>query len=247
LTKFDLSSNDIRAEGGKALAAGLQGNQVITELNISGNDLGSNSDEDADTSGITALANIIPGMRALLVLSLKSNKLQAAGGKALAEGLKGNKVITELNIADNNLANNGDDMSGVIALADVIPDIGAISSANLLLNNIGVDQAEELVSILKEHPTLKSLCGITGNETELGMSGKMHGAGDAIMLVPDIIDNGAMTSLNLSNNALVSYLGDGKYDHSGEFHISCFHTQHQLFLNPLFSQALLPLPMSSLI
>jgi hypothetical protein len=75
-------------------------------------------------------------------------------------------------------------------------------SANLLQNDIGVAQAEQLVSILKEHPTLKTLCGNTGNETELDMSGKMRGTGDAIMLVPDIIDNGALTSLNLSSNNL---------------------------------------------
>jgi hypothetical protein len=64
------------------------------------------------------------------VLSLKSNNLRAAGGKALAEGLKGNQAITELNIASNSLADNsrgGSDMSGVIALADAIPDMGAIS------------------------------------------------------------------------------------------------------------------------
>jgi hypothetical protein len=235
---------------------------------------------------------------------------------------------------------------------------------NLLKNDISVDQAKDLVSILKEHPTLKSLCGNKGDETKLDMSGKMSGAGDAIMFAAEIVDNealsklifggdgdyydskkhervkyesaaltcgmreanfrdknlggggaiiisawlshrdkgailsldmsgnhlnegssrgmdslgpavgasnitslniannylyknggmeavtslldkGAMTSLNLSNNTLVSYLGDGKYDHSGEFHISCFRTQHQLVLNPLFSQALSPLPMSS--
>jgi hypothetical protein len=37
------------------------------------------------------------------VISLESNSLCAAGGKALAEGLKGNQVITELNIASNRL------------------------------------------------------------------------------------------------------------------------------------------------
>jgi hypothetical protein len=81
-------------------------------------------------------------------------------------------------------------------------DKGAISSVNLLKNSIGVAQAEAFVSILKEHPTLKSLCGNNGNETELDMSGKMRGAGDVIMLVPEIIDNGAMASLNLASNSL---------------------------------------------
>jgi hypothetical protein len=65
LTTIDISSNDIRAEGGKALAAGLQGNQVIIELNISDNDLGYNSGGGADTSGIIAIADAVPDMRAL--------------------------------------------------------------------------------------------------------------------------------------------------------------------------------------
>jgi hypothetical protein len=73
---------------------------------------------------------------------------------------------------------------------------------NLLENIIGVEQAQSLAIILKEHPVLKSLCGNKGNETELDLSGKMNGAGDAIMLAAEIIDNEALTSLNLSLNSL---------------------------------------------
>jgi hypothetical protein len=71
---------------------------------------------------------------------------------------------------------------------------------NLLQNNIGPAQAAALVSILKEHPTLKSLCGNRGDETTLDMCGKMNGADDAIMLAAEVVDNGAMTSLNLASN-----------------------------------------------
>jgi hypothetical protein len=73
---------------------------------------------------------------------------------------------------------------------------------NLVKNDINVEQAEDLVSILKEHPALKSLCGNKGDETELDMSGKMSGAGDAIMLAAEIVDNGVLTSLNVSSNSL---------------------------------------------
>jgi hypothetical protein len=137
---LSLNSNNLQAAGGKALAEGLKGNQVITELDISGNYLGlhTNGNADAsgitaiaDASGITAIADAIPDMRALLVLSLKNNSLRAAGGKALAEGLKGNQVVTELNIASNDLGLDGRgdaDTSGVIALADVIPDMGALTT-----------------------------------------------------------------------------------------------------------------------
>jgi hypothetical protein len=77
-----------------------------------------------------------------------------------------------------------------------------ISSVSLIQNKIGIDQGHALASILKEHPTLKSLCGNTGVETELDMSGKHIGAEGAIMLRPEITSNGALTSLNLSSNYL---------------------------------------------
>jgi hypothetical protein len=79
----------------------------------------------------------------------------------------------------------------------------AISSVNLLQNRIGINQAKALASILKEHPTLKSLCGNSGEETELlDMSGKEIGAEGAITLATEIAGNGTMTSLNLSSNDL---------------------------------------------
>jgi hypothetical protein len=56
------------------------------------------------------------------------------------------------------------------------------------------------VTILKDHPTLKTLCGMTGDQTVLDMSGKMRGAGDAIMLVPDIIDMGALVKFAFSGD-----------------------------------------------
>ena len=88
--------NKLFAEGGKALAAGLKGNQVITELDISKNSLGRDSDHaPADISGIIAIADVI-GDGALSVLSLKSNALLTKeAGKILGDMLKDNAVLTE--------------------------------------------------------------------------------------------------------------------------------------------------------
>jgi hypothetical protein len=73
---------------------------------------------------------------------------------------------------------------------------------NLLKNEIGIEQAQALASVLKMHSTLKSLCGNKGGEIELDMRGKMSGAGDAIMLAAEVADNKALTSLNLASNQL---------------------------------------------
>jgi hypothetical protein len=78
----------------------------------------------------------------------------------------------------------------------------AILSVNLLKNDIPMEQAKALASALKGHPTLKSLCGNSGDETELDMSSKEIGPDGAIMLAPEIAGNGAMTSLNLASNKL---------------------------------------------
>jgi hypothetical protein len=278
LTKFDISKCDLMAEGGKALAAGLKGNQVITELNISSNDLGWNSDCKADTSGIIAIADAIPDMRALTLLNMSANGLKGAeAGKALGDAIAANPVLKDLDISggeyypqkcdvafvqtfsvglrDNralSIANvmgnhigkemlsklqeimrskpnlvslcgiaddaTEADLSGLdmdaddaIILASELPDKRAISSLDLLENDIPMEHAKSLANILKEHPTLKSLCGNSGEEIELDMSGKKIGVKGAIMLAPEITGNGALMSLNLASNCLcgIDENGDG--------------------------------------
>jgi hypothetical protein len=150
-----------------------------------------------------------------LVLSLKNNKLATKqGGKALAQALTSNSTLKDLDVSSNNWQEKGkwmgDGPGFAQELAVGIRDNGAILSVNLLKNSIGVEQARALVIILKEHSTLKSLCGNNGDETELDMSGKMNGAEDAIMLAADIIGNGALTSLNISSNSIGAYSRDGE-------------------------------------
>jgi hypothetical protein len=93
-------------------------------------------------------------MGALTKFDISKNCLCAAGGKAVAEGLKDNQVITELNIASNRLGcktrydSDDADMSGVVALADVIPDMGAMTSLNLAHNELGVEGAKLIAACL---------------------------------------------------------------------------------------------------
>ena len=60
---------------------------------------------------------------------VSKNRFRAAGGKALAGALKGNSVMQELNISSNDLGYNSNynsDMSGIIAISDAIPTMGAL-------------------------------------------------------------------------------------------------------------------------
>jgi hypothetical protein len=58
------------------------------------------------------------------------------------------------------------------------------------------------VKIKESKPALKSLCGLTIDETELDFSSRRLRAGDAVLLASDIQDMGSLVSLNLANNNL---------------------------------------------
>jgi hypothetical protein len=202
LTELNLAKNGMTASDAIILAESLEGNQILTELNISSNYMGK--------QGAIALANIIPGMGALSKLVMRQNKIHGAeAGRAFADMLAQNTVLKELDLSSQKARTFGKALDAAFAKEFAVGISGneasndrAISSVNLLKNHIGVDQAEDFVSILQEHPTLKSLCGNKGDETELDMIGKMYGVGDAIMLSAEIVNDVAMLKLDVSNNAL---------------------------------------------
>jgi Ran GTPase-activating protein (RanGAP) involved in mRNA processing and transport len=126
---------------------------VITELNISSNELAQNSDDGDDISGVIAIADAIPDMGALTKLDISKNILRAEGSQALAGALTGNNSITELSLAGNQMGLKADatafdevDMSGVAALADVIPGMGALTKLNISNNNMEQGQALQQIT-----------------------------------------------------------------------------------------------------
>ena len=98
---FDISVNSLCAEGGKILAEALKDNNVMTELNISDNELAEDEDGDTDMSGVIAISNAIPTMGALASLDISSNSL---GGRY------------------NQRREWISDMTGIKALAAAIPE-----------------------------------------------------------------------------------------------------------------------------
>jgi hypothetical protein len=186
-----LDDNNLRLAGCKALCDVLKSNTTVTSLSMTKNGFGAKSAQ--------AIAEMLSGNGALLVLSVSSNNIGVDGGKVLAEGLRGNNTITELNIADTNLTYNGEDMSGIIILADVIKDMRARSSLNLANNNIGV------CDIFPEGWTIDGAGwrDPQGNyrSTSEGPPPGSNSSG-VIALANAIPDMGAMTSLNLVSNML---------------------------------------------
>ena len=70
-----------------------------------------------------------------------------------------------------------------------------MSSVNLLGNWIGVEQAQALLKIKEAKPGLTTLCGLSGDETELDLSGKGVLPRCAILLAPEMEANGSLSKL----------------------------------------------------
>ena len=97
-----------------------------------------------------------------------------------------------------------------------------MASVSILENKISVDQAQALVEMMHSKDSLISLLGLCATETELDLSTRGLGAGDAILIANDIRNNGAMTKLNISNNELcgIGKHGRGTFNPSGDLLIN---------------------------
>jgi hypothetical protein len=149
LSKLDASDNDMFGQKNKAgitaWADALKACTSIMELNLAKNGM--------DAEDMKILAAAISDMGAMTKFDISSNVIRADGGKALAAGLKGNQMITELNINSNELGQQsngyGNDTSGVIAIADAIPDMGAMTSLDLSSNEFGAKVATHFAQATK--------------------------------------------------------------------------------------------------
>ena len=77
-------------------------------------------------------------------------------------------------------------------------------TANFMGNKIGKEQLAKLQEMMKAHPTLVSLCGIADDATEADLSGLGMSADDAAVLADELPAKGALTSLNMSKNAMLT-------------------------------------------
>ena len=75
---------------------------------------------------------------------------------------------------------------GPKAIADALRVSPSITSVSLLSNKFDAETAAMLLKVKEEHPKLKTLCGLTHQETELDFKNKSLGPADALMLAPEI-------------------------------------------------------------
>jgi hypothetical protein len=149
----------------------------MTRLNLSDNSIGGHFDEP----GVHALADMLKNNTILKEINISSNSLDEECAQILAPAIKDNGAISSLNLANNNnigqlvppdgwRAEDADGAApwihtdgqrvedgmpegsmpvGVIALANVIPDMRAMTSLNLASNYLESRGAKIVVEAIK--------------------------------------------------------------------------------------------------
>jgi hypothetical protein len=97
-------------------------------------------DPGSKPQGIIAIANAIPDMGALSVLSLRKNRLRTEeGGAILAQMLKRNSTLTELDVSENGLYSDnsgGDGPAFAKGISEGLADNGAMTKLDARDNDI---------------------------------------------------------------------------------------------------------------
>jgi hypothetical protein len=205
LSKFDISNNNLCAAGTKALAEGLKGNQRMTELNMSSNDMGvSYRRGPSDMSGLITLANVIPGIGVLSSLNLSKNSLATKeAGKALSEALVGNSMLKELDLSSNYDGYPNHAIEFAQELAVGIKDNGTLSVLNLASNNLGqLILPKEWTKKLEKLDDKRRVVYMHADGTkQIEHPGKPEGIIALAIAIPDM---GAMSKLTFGDGQVVT-------------------------------------------
>jgi hypothetical protein len=208
MTSLDMSKNELLTkEGGEILGKMLKTNSVLKDLNVSQSGWCLSSSKQDGPGFAQKLAVGIKDNGALVSLDISTCDLMAEGGKALAAGLKGNQVITELNISGSYLGLKSDyrsaENSGIIAIADAIPDMGALTSLNLSKNGMqGAEAGKALGDALATNTVLKELDLSGQPKTSICYAKPNMDVAFVKVFAPGLSDNGALTSLDISSNSI---------------------------------------------
>ena len=179
LTNLNLFNNNLGPAGAESLATALKTNKTLTDLYLAGNNLG--------PAGAESFARALKTNTTLRNLNLSSNNLGPAGAELPARALKRNKTLTNLYLADNSIG-----PAGAESLAIALKINTTLTNLNLSRNKLGPAGAESFATALKTNTTL----------TNLNLSSNNLGPAGAESLATALKTNKTLTNLYLANNSL---------------------------------------------
>ena len=134
---------------------------------------------------VVALAEALKQNTSLTQLDLSYNDISAQGVAALAEALKHNTSLTQLDLSDNDISDQG-----AADLAEALKQNTSLTQLDLTDNDISAQGAAELAEALKQNTSL----------TQLDLSDNDISAQGAVDLAEALKHNTSLTQLDLSDN-----------------------------------------------
>merc|ERR1719453_412817 len=196
------SINSLNVDGHPLPIDQLKGTTPTDSIDFSRKDLG--------VASAVIIASCICDNEHLKQLNLYYNKMGAEGTAALAKGLPGSKIET-LNLANNDISNQGKDMSAVIKLAEALPHT-SITTLNLAGNTITnngknyltgntTNDGKDMSALIKLAEVLPktSINSLNLNDTNITKSGKDM---SAVIKLAEVLPQTSIASLNLDGSAL---------------------------------------------
>ena len=166
LTEINLLGNNMKEEGGAAIAEALMTNRSLTTLKsnflglkgakVMGEVLKVNNilkileapNNGIDVEGAKAIANGLAVNGSLTKLSLARNNLGADGTKSICDALKENKTLKELDLHGEPFgSSNIGGAAGAKHVADMLRVNGSLSSINLFGHNLSSEGAAAVLAI----------------------------------------------------------------------------------------------------
>jgi hypothetical protein len=145
LSSLNLAGNSLNAEGIRLLAGVLKENTIMTELNISNNSATWDRTKHGEMSGIIALADAIPDMRALSKLTFGGDKYP---DRQLKRMVTPEPAVLEIGMTEADFSNKHLGAAGAIIIsAWISKDNGALAKLDISCNCIGAEQEGDLQRI----------------------------------------------------------------------------------------------------
>ena len=137
--------------------------------------------------GATALAQMLKENRMLQQLDVSRNSIGVGGATALAEMLKESRTLQQLNVRGNSIC-----VGGATALAEMLKENRTLQLLNVGDNSIGNGGVTALAEMLKENRTL----------LQLKVYSNTIGDGGATALAERLKENRTLQQLNIGNNSI---------------------------------------------
>lgn len=153
LTKLDLSSNNLRDDGVKAICTALNGNNTLKRLNVSSNNI--------TCAGIQKVAEYIQENKSITRLDISHNWISSNGLLCFLNMIKSNVTLRVLVATHNDINRNGFKDISLYISQNKMDSLKVYCSWNRLAENHSSHQSH-IVEIIITFVTCTSMCVVKG-------------------------------------------------------------------------------------